>query len=599
MSKRYCWNRVGFTAVIRAGSSIILAGVLAAPPCDAQSAGQTEPAVELVSSQGVASPASPGVFRFNLDPPAAAPLTVYYLIGGIARNGIDYDALPGSATVPAGASSVTITITPIYSGQITNPLTVDLALVTSPTSPGDYSVLCPNGTYPPHADVVIEPPPSGTAGTLTVRSTVVYAGRVYSDQAYHAPATFNLYAQATEPNGTITNVDFYYQSTRLGTGEPVVLDPPGVGGIVGPAYHYLWTDVAAGRYDSIYAVATDSRGVSGRSGGNVVTVLPDPRAPVSVRITSPFDHAHFTDLIRLPIYAYAHASTGAVTSVEFLADGNAIGLGRALTAGSGIYYSVVWTNPAVGNYVLTAIATGTSGVMATSPPVNVTIDPGPIPPPQFSLVSILATDPVAIEGTNCWDWCGPTNGMGSWNSWPPTPARWFTNSGPKNALFTVRRAGGTNSTLNLPYSVGGTASNGIDYLALPGVITIPAGQSAEFIPIVPIDDGHTNARKTVVLTLLPSTNLPPEYAIGKKSAAALIIEPHVCRQESRMMPDKTFHLGTAGPDGAWFAVQCSTDLVHWISICTNQVVNGNIDFIDPDAPAIPTRFYRAAPQNGP
>ncbi len=40
----------------------------------------------------------------------------------------------------------------------------------------------------------------------------------------------------------------------------------------------------------------------------------------------------------------------------------------------------------------------------------------------------------------------------------------------------------------------------------------------------------------------------------------------------------------------------STDLQTWTALCTNQVVNGAIDFIDPDAPSNQIRFYRAVPE---
>jgi hypothetical protein len=66
-----------------------------------------------------------------------------------------------------------------------------------------------------------------------------------------------------------------------------------------------------------------------------------------------------------------------------------------------------------------------------------------------------------------------------------------------------------------------------------------------------------------------------------------------------MLPGGCFHLATPGPDAAWFSIECSTDLVNWTSVCTNQVINGSIDFVDPDASANPSRFYRAVPLNNP
>ena len=64
------------------------------------------------------------------------------------------------------------------------------------------------------------------------------------------------------------------------------------------------------------------------------------------------------------------------------------------------------------------------------------------------------------------------------------------------------------------YAIGGTASNGVDYLALPATVTIPAGQRKATIVVVPIDDSLPERIETVVLALRlpmdwPTNTLPP------------------------------------------------------------------------------------------
>ena len=108
-------------------------------------------------------------------------------------------------------------------------------------------------------------------------------------------------------------------------------------------------------------------------------------------------------------------------------------------------------------------------------------------------MSIVATDPIAIAGTNAYVWRGVTNATPSWTNWSSATFQWFTNWGPKNALFTVRRFGDVSSNLNVNYSIGGTASNGVDYAALLGFVTVPAGSAYALIPIVPIDNGDRHS----------------------------------------------------------------------------------------------------------
>ena len=63
-----------------------------------------------------------------------------------------------------------------------------------------------------------------------------------------------------------------------------------------------------------------------------------------------------------------------------------------------------------------------------------------------------------------------------------------------------------------------------------------------------------------------------------------------------MLPDRCFHINSTGPDGAWFRVECTTDLRNWTSICTNQIFGGSLDFVDLDAQQNQLRFYRAVPE---
>ena len=80
--------------------------------------------------------------------------------------------------------------------------------------------------------------------------------------------------------------------------------------------------------------------------------------------------------------------------------------------------------------------------------------------------------------TNDFVWPGETNSPPTWAAWPAAASQFFTNYGPKTATFTVRRQGETNDGLTVPYGIGGTASNGVDYAAIPGFVTIPSGGDA-------------------------------------------------------------------------------------------------------------------------
>ncbi len=340
-------------------------------------------------------------------------------------------------------------------------------------------------------------------------------------------------------------------------------------------------------------------------------------APVP-RIVSPANHALFYAPVDIPIFAYALR-----TNVEFYAGTNDLGPGISLGLGpsarppgvaqpdfviagpiprlGSIYYRV-WTNAPVGTYALTVVTlpgtvSDVDTISKTSPPVNITILASPTNSNPVNVASIVATDPIAIAGTNSCVWPGAPNPVPVWTNWPPTARQFFTNWGPKNALFTVRRFGTASSNLTVHYGIGGTASNGVDYVTLPGSVTIPAGGAYALIPIVPIDHGVPYVPKTVILTLTPDTNTPPDYLVGFPAARRGAYPGVTGRARCRSCCPTAVSMPSMplAPDGAWFCLQYSTDLINWSSLGTNQVFQGSIDFIDPGAQDNPSRYYRTVP----
>jgi len=343
-------------------------------------------------------------------------------------------------------------------------------------------------------------------------------------------------------------------------------------------------------------------------------IIPYPGAGPDIRIISHANHEVFLAPVDIPIFAFV-AFAGNVTNVEFYADGTDLGPGYSLSAslnppgvnspdifgGPPVFrlnkvYGFYWTNVPTGPHVLKAVATGELILSRTSNPVNITvlsatnIGTGP------RVVSIVAVDPIAIAGSNGWTWPGLTNAAPAWANWPPSAYQIFTNWGPKDALFMVRNRGNTSDVFTVTYNIGGTASNGVDYAMLSGAVTFPPGKSYVLIPIVPIDHGGFYAPKTVILTLTPATNgPPPAYTVGRPACAEAVIIHAWPYPFPWLLPDGSFHLHSTGPDGAWFSIQNSSDMLNWTSLGTNQVINGSIDYTDPNAPDQSNGFYRIVP----
>src|SRR5689334_4713280 len=88
---------------------------------------------------------NPGTFTVYVanNPCLTCSLTVYYSIGGTATNGVDYTTLTGRVTIPAGAASATITVSPIDDNLHEGTESVDLKLIQCPTG-NCYLIGTPN-----------------------------------------------------------------------------------------------------------------------------------------------------------------------------------------------------------------------------------------------------------------------------------------------------------------------------------------------------------------------------------------------------------------------------------------------------------------------
>ena len=90
-------------------------------------------------------------------------------------------------------------------------------------------------------------------------------------------------------------------------------------------------------------------------------------------------------------------------------------------------------------------------------------------------------------------------------------------------VFTLKRDGDLSAALTVTYTVGGTATPGADYVALPGSATIPAGATTATIVVNPIDDTEVELDETVIVHL----NTPAGYIVGPAQATVTIVSDEI------------------------------------------------------------------------
>ncbi len=172
---------------------------------------------------------------------------------------------------------------------------------------------------------------------------------------YAQPATVTLSASATdtEKNGSIAQVDFLANGQIIAT-------------VTAKPYTYIWSNPATGTY-TLSARATDNLGAVTESAARTITV--QTATPPTVNLGG---ITIGTYVLPTSFNLAASASGGEintpVTQVEFLANDQVI----ATVASKP--YSYTWTPTVAGTYILSARATDSQGLSATSATRTVTLN---------------------------------------------------------------------------------------------------------------------------------------------------------------------------------------------------------------------------------
>lgn len=194
-----------------------------------------------------------------------------------------------------------------------------------------------------------------------------------TNTAFLAPSVLHFNATATDPDGSITKVEFFADGVKIGDGA----NSPGT-----DSYSVAWNNPPIGAH-VVTAVATDNQNATTVSAGLPIVVYDAVGTPLA-EITSPASGTIMEGPTNLLVTATALAYVG-VTNVQFAANG--IIFGSDDTAP----YAATWNAP-FGTNLLTAIASDSNGLVGTSPPVTVIIT---IPPTNVIAPTLATQIPLA------------------------------------------------------------------------------------------------------------------------------------------------------------------------------------------------------------
>jgi uncharacterized repeat protein (TIGR02059 family) len=174
-----------------------------------------------------------------------------------------------------------------------------------------------------------------------------------TNSSFASPANISMTASATDPDGSVSLVEFYSGNTRLGSATAA-------------PYSFTWNNVVAGNY-SLTAVVTDNQNTKTVSSAIAVSVADKKtsqnKRPV-IRISNPHKGNSYANLSTITIDAIASDPDGVISKVEFY-NGSS-----KLVEVTSAPYTYIWKDVVPGSYTVTAIATDNLNDTTKSSPVE-------------------------------------------------------------------------------------------------------------------------------------------------------------------------------------------------------------------------------------
>jgi uncharacterized protein (DUF1800 family) len=146
------------------------------------------------------------------------------------------------------------------------------------------------------------------------------------------------------------------------------------------------------------------------------------------------------------------------------------------------------------------------------------------------------------------------------------------------AVFTVSRGAASAGAQTVAYTVNGTATPGVDYRALTGTVTIPAGATSATVVLMPVDDTLAEPTETVTISLVPgngtSVGAPASATVSLQDNDTVVV-PDSDIDASRFLTQATF-----GPTPASVQQVRTMGYDPWIAAQASVPASSFLGFID-------------------
>lgn len=421
----------------------------------------------------------PGSLEIRRSGSTSASLSVNVSLAGSASADVDYNRITSPLTIPAGASSLVVSVVPMADSVAESAETVSLSLapgsqygIGSPESgtvtiydaaPASVSLMATDAAAseaPGNGGEFLVSRSGSTTGSLTVHLAAGGTATPTSDYA-ELPASIEIPDGSASVAISVAPV----ADTVAESSETVTLSLVANAAYVLGASSSGTVTIANVVAPTVSVVTNDGSASEAPGNGGVLSISRTgaKTAPLTVRVTLGGTASAGVD--------YADVGTEVVIPAGSSSISLAISpLSDALTEGT---ETVVLSIAADTAYALGSTSSGTVNILDV-----------PLP-----TVSVTVTDALASEG------------------------------GGDSAVYSVTRSGSRTAALMVNLILGGTATEGVDYSSIGTQVSIPAGAGSVSVFVSPLEDLLVEESETVELSLSSDDG----YVLGASASGTTTI----------------------------------------------------------------------------
>ncbi|WP_231582729.1 Calx-beta domain-containing protein [Pedobacter sp. BMA] len=428
----------------------------------------TTATVTVAATNDGAEPSTAGLFTFTLSNVSTTDTQVNFTIGGTATSGADYTAIGTSITIPAGQTSVTLSVPVLDDNIAEGAETVVLTMAAATSNPAVTASTTPATVNITDNDTTVATITAGTTGSENGPVNGTFTVTLSNPSSTPTTLTFTL-------GGTATEGTDYTMVTKT------ITIP--AGSTTGTITIPVLADALVEGTETVIATLTNSANplVAISNTPATINITDNTTATVTVAATTngaePATNGLFTFTMSNPSTTATQITFAVIGTATSGADYTAFGTTVTIPAGA---TTATVTVPVLDDNIVEptetviltmAAATSNPSVTASTTPATVNITDN-----DTSVASIA-------PGVN-----------GSEN-------------GPVNGTFIVTLSNPSATPTTITYTVGGTATEGTDYTPIVlKSITIPAGATTGTITIPVLTDNIVEGTETVIISLGSTNN---------------------------------------------------------------------------------------------